>query len=129
MKLYQRGALPDDPPAWLVTVAHNLLRDDRRRAARRDLLLHRQAIDAPAPGPAPSADVELLAAERVSAVRTALDRLSEREQRLLLLRHEGFRYREIASILEIAPGSVGTMLVRATEAFRQAYNALVDASC
>ena len=128
MKLYRRGSLPDDPPAWLVTVAHNLLRDDRRRTLRRALLLREQASDATGATPDPSADAELLAAERVGAVRAALERLPERDRRLLLLRHEGFRYREIASVLEIAPGSVGTMLVRATAAFRQVYHALVNAS-
>ena len=127
VRLYQRGAMPDDPPAWLATVAHNLLRDDRRRGARRDRLHRRQANDVPA-ATATEGDTELLAAERVGAVRAALQRLSERDRRLLLLRHEGFRYREIANALQLAPGSVGTMLVRATAAFRQAYHELFDAS-
>lgn len=128
VKLHRRGEMPEDPPAWLVTVAHNLLRDDRRRAARHDRLLRRRTDDVPqGVQPAP-ADTALLAAERAAEVRAALDRLPERDRRLLLLRHEGFRYREIANVLQLAPGSIGTLLVRATEAFRQAYHELFDAS-
>jgi DNA-directed RNA polymerase specialized sigma24 family protein len=37
---------------------------------------------------------------------------------MLLLRHEGFSYREIATALGVAESGVGTMLIRATEAFR-----------
>jgi RNA polymerase sigma-70 factor (ECF subfamily) len=40
---------------------------------------------------------------------------------MLLLRHEGYSYREIAETLELSPASIGTMLVRATEAFRKAF--------
>lgn len=122
VKLYWRGAMPDDPPAWLVTVAHNLLRDDRRRVARRRRLLLARAAAVPVGDPAPPTDAAALAAERVDAVRRALGRLPPRDRQLLLLRHAGYGYREIAAVLEVAPGSVGTMLVRATDAFRQAYD-------
>jgi len=61
-------------------------------------------------------------------VRSALERLTLRERQILLLRHEGYRYREIAAALEVAPSGVGTMLARATAAFRKAYHELADAS-
>ncbi len=54
------------------------------------------------------------------AARAALDRLEERERRLLLLRHEGFSYREIAEALGVAETSVGSLLLRAKRAFRAA---------
>ena len=59
--------------------------------------------------------------EAAAAVRRALDRLDERERQLLLLRQEGFRYQEIAELVRVAPGSVGTLLARALHRFREAY--------
>ena len=72
--------------------------------------------------PAPPTDAATLAAERVDAVRRALAQLPPRDRQLLLLRYAGYSYGEIAAVLDVAPGSVGTMLVRATDAFRKAYD-------
>src|SRR5262245_38202726 len=112
VKLYRRGAMPDDPGAWLVTVEHKLLRDDRLRVARRGLLLIPRAADSTAGDHAPEADAAALATERIESVRRALERLPLRDRQLLLLRAEGYAYREIAAALGLAPGSVGTMLAR-----------------
>jgi RNA polymerase sigma-70 factor (ECF subfamily) len=128
VRLHQRGSSPDDPPAWLVTVANNLLRDDRRRVGRRRRLLLERSAEAPAGDPTPAPDAATLAGERIAAVRRALAFLPLRDQQLLLLRHEGYGYREIAEILDVAPSGVGTMLVRATDAFRKAYDELYGTS-
>ncbi len=120
VRLYRRGALPDDPQAWLTTVATNLFRDDRRQRRRRTELVTRRAGDAPAPGEPPRADAELVSSETRTRVRAALDALPLRDRQLLLLRHEGYSYRELAHSIGVAEGSVGTLLVRATRAFRQA---------
>ena len=128
VKLYRRGTMPDDPPAWLVTVASNLLRDDRRRVSRRQRLTISRSADLPLVGEAPPADAGVLSSERIDRVRQALDRLPLRDRQLLLMRHEGYQYREIATALDLNPTSVGTMLVRAGEAFRKAYHELFDAS-
>jgi RNA polymerase sigma-70 factor (ECF subfamily) len=128
VKLYRRGAMPDDPPAWLVTVANNLLRDDRRRASRRQRLTISRSADLPLGGEAPPADAGVLASEQIDRVRQALARLPLRDRQLLLMRHEGYQYREIATALDLTATSVGTMLVRASEAFRKAYHELFGAS-
>jgi RNA polymerase sigma-70 factor (ECF subfamily) len=39
----------------------------------------------------------------------------------LILKHSGCSYAEIATALGIAPGSVGTLLTRAEQAFEQLY--------
>ena len=54
-------------------------------------------------------------------VRMALARMKPRSARLLLLRHSGLSYAEIAAALEIAPGSVGTLLARAEDEFEREY--------
>ena len=128
IRLYRRGSMPDVPAAWLVTVAHNLLRDDHRRRTRRRGLLSRRAGEVPSADPAPDTDAGALAAERIASARRALALLSERDRQLLLLRHEGYEYREIAQILNLAPSSIGTMLARAGEAFRRIYQGLDRAS-
>ena len=53
-------------------------------------------------------------------VRQALAALKP-EQALILMRAEGFSYSEIAAALSLNPGSVGTLLARAEQAFRKEY--------
>jgi RNA polymerase sigma factor (sigma-70 family) len=55
-----------------------------------------------------------------SSVRAALDRMTERDRKLLLLHAEGYRYREIADALNLPETGIGTYLARARKAFRSA---------
>jgi RNA polymerase sigma factor (sigma-70 family) len=123
VRLHRRGALPDDPRAWLATVATNLVRDHQRQARRRAELVVQYAGDAAPPSEAPAADATMMVREARSQVRAALDALPERDRMLLLLRHEGYSYRELAHAVRVAEGSVGTMLKRATRLFREAVRA------
>ena len=120
VRLYQRGSLPDRPDRWLVTVALNLFRNERSMAGRRRDLRRERARDiAPARLPSP---VERVESEEVRArVRAALDRLPSRDRELLLLRAEGYGYRDLAAMLELREASVGTFLSRAKRAFRAAW--------
>jgi len=54
-------------------------------------------------------------------VRDTLSRIKPRSAQLLLLRHSGFTYAEIAEMMGIAPGSVGTQLARAGKEFEKKY--------
>jgi DNA-directed RNA polymerase specialized sigma24 family protein len=47
--------------------------------------------------------------------------LPERQAAALLLRHSGHSYREIATALGVAEGSVGVLLARGERAFRRAH--------
>lgn len=120
VRLYQRASLPDDTRGWMGAVAHNLLRDHKRTATRR-LHLMETRPGAPTPGEPAHADENLLTDERRQAVRRALDKLSERDRRMLLLRQEGYSYREIAHAVGVNETSVGTLLLRATDAFHTAF--------
>ncbi len=106
---------------WLYRVATNLgynaLRDRRRRkqyeeeAARQDLEISSQ------PGPASEAES---AVERQN-VRRALSEMKPRSAQILILRHSGLSYTEIAEALSISKGSVGTLLARAEQEFEKRY--------
>jgi len=120
VRLFRRGSLPERPDHWLVTVALNLFRNERSTARRRERLRDAHAAElAPAAFSSPAEGLDAL---RVRArVREALDRISGRERELLLLRAEGYSYRDIATILELNEASVGTLLARAKRAFGIAY--------
>jgi RNA polymerase sigma-70 factor (ECF subfamily) len=120
VRLFSRGSMPDDAGAWLVTVAHNLLRNEQeQRHRRRRLLGRREGELTPSPA-APPPDAAVDVDDRRARVRAALSTLPERERRMLLLRCEGFSYREIGDTLGIHEASVGTLLARAKDAFRRA---------
>ncbi|HMO56575.1 MAG TPA: sigma-70 family RNA polymerase sigma factor [Roseiflexaceae bacterium] len=103
--------------AWLCRVVlnrgMNALRGERRERERIERL------EAPAAPPDPQQ--ELLRSEERSGVRAVLTRLPERQRQLLVLRYAGLAYHEIAAIIGVAPGSVGTLLIRAERAFLAEY--------
>lgn len=127
VRLHQRGTLPDDPPAWLISVAMNLFRNERSSVSRRHRLLggERGARVQADPAISPLEAVE--SEEARLRVRQVVDALPERDRRLLLLRAEGYSYREIASALALNEASVGTLLARAQRAFRESYAERVHA--
>jgi RNA polymerase sigma-70 factor (ECF subfamily) len=104
---------PSQPRAWLFTVAANLARDEGRRASvrRRHLTLIKAEAEAQSPEPPP--DVALERRETVQQVQAALAKLAERDREALLLWEEGFSYDEIAKVLGLSRGSIGTTLARA----------------
>ena len=128
VRLYARGAMPDDPAAWLVSVANNIVRDEYRASKRRRKLLEHWGSPMDAGRSPPAADARVLSQERETAVRKALEALPLRDRRLLILRHEGFSYREIAAALGVATSSIGTVLARATAALARAYKGMSHAS-
>lgn len=121
VRLLDRSLPNEEVRRWLFTVATNLVRDDARMSARRRRLLaeHHEQVNL-AYDPEELPDQSVLRAERVAAVRAALARMPERDRQLLLMREEGFRYAEIAEVIEVAPGSVGTLLARALRRFTEA---------
>jgi RNA polymerase sigma-70 factor (ECF subfamily) len=120
-RLHRRGTMPDQPAGWLVVVASNVLRDERRRASRQFRLLTEEPSRAPSGTPPADPAAHLEQAERVRAVRAALEAVAPRDRQALLLRHAGYSYREIAAAVHLAEGSVGTTLVRAGQVFRRAF--------
>jgi RNA polymerase sigma factor (sigma-70 family) len=120
---FHRSHSPDSERAsgWLYSAAvHsalNVIRGERRRALRETAHAQGQAQDSQT-----SPEVVLEEAERRREVRRALSRLPRRTAALLMLRHSGLSYAEVAGSLGIKVTNVGTLLRRAEEALRKEVN-------
>ena len=111
---------PDNPRAFLFTIAANLARDEARSAVRRKehlALVKVELEQQSAPDPAQALD----AAEQDRHVRRALDSLSERDREVLLLWDGGLSYPEIARQTGLALSAVGTTLARARKRLVEEY--------
>ena len=126
VRLYRRQSLPDAPEAWLISVGMNLLRNNYSIEKRRRELMSVARADRSHSDPDRSPD-QAAASEAIRvAVRQVLDRMPERERQLLLLSAEGYGYRDIALALDLKEVSVGTLLARARQAFRELYRSVSD---
>jgi RNA polymerase sigma-70 factor (ECF subfamily) len=120
---FHRSLSPDSERAsgWLhaaaVHAALNTVRGERRRLQRESAHAREEALAGVAN---PEGIVE--AGERRREVRRVLARLPERTASVLLLRHSGLSYAEIATALGMKVGNVGTVLRRAEEALRKEVN-------
>ena len=120
---FHRTQSPDSERAsgWLhaaaVHSALNVIRGDRRRAQRETA----HALD-PARSTVASPERLVEEAEQRREVRQALSRLPERTAAVLMLRHSGLSYAEVATALRMKVGNVGTLLRRAEEALRKEVN-------
>jgi len=121
VRLYDRGSVPHEPIGWLITVTTNLYRDAERTGKRRARITTGLQADPSSHIEATGADIQLIASETRDRVRTVLATLPLRDRQLLLLRHEGYSYRELGHMLGIEEASVGTFLLRATRAFQNAF--------
>lgn len=118
VRLYQNleAAQRDDClRAWLLrvtaNVARNVLRGRNRAQTRDESFVAQQENETPSP------ESELLRQADIDEARRALTKLKEPLRSCLLLRNEGWSYREIAAALELNEASVGTLLVRARREF------------
>jgi RNA polymerase sigma-70 factor (ECF subfamily) len=64
--------------------------------------------------------------EERQQVRLVLARMNQRQSQLLILRYSGLSYEEIATALNLAPASIGPLLVRAEREFEKQYRALTQ---
>jgi len=123
LKLYQqrfKRGQEHNVGGWLYRVAtnagYNEIRSRKRRWQRDTALLPDPSDDSGDPAEA------IARSETRRAVRSALLRLPERQVQLLLMRQMGLSYAELAEYCDVTPGSVGTLLRRAADSFRDAYH-------
>ncbi len=116
---------PDNPRAWVFTVANNLARDEARAAVRRKrhLTLLKGEAEAGAADQPDQAE-ELERKERAESVRKALEELSEKDKTVLLLWDAGLNYDDIAEQTGLSKGAIGTTLARARKRLVEAYQRL-----
>jgi RNA polymerase sigma-70 factor (ECF subfamily) len=111
----QRGDQIKNVHAWLFRVAHNAaidrLREQKFVSPVDDLKW--DEIRDQLPDPALNPEQIAVKLEELAQLHGAVKRLSMQERQCLLLRVEGFRYREIGEMLGIAPTTVGEFLRRA----------------
>ncbi len=116
LRLWRETRAVDSPRSWLFRVCTNLVRDQSRRTTIRE----RHAAQ-PDESQAESPEDEFERAESVRVVRLALDRLIPRDREALLLRESGFRYAEIADVIDVRVEIVPTLIARALKRFHNAY--------
>lgn len=128
MRLYRTGQKRpelENPGGWLYQAATRLglnsIRDWKRRE-QYELTAGRYALEESGQ----LSPAEILAQEEDrQQVRLVLARMNERQSQLLILRHSGFSYKEIAEAMNLAPASIGPLLVRAEREFEKKYRPLV----
>ena len=103
---------------WLLTIARNVLLDDRRSARVRRRVgvdeLRDLALEEPSP------EERMLRREEVGAAMTAMSALSPDDRELLSLRFGGeLEIAELAALLGVPLGTVRTRVWRALERLRE----------
>lgn len=102
---------------WLYRTGFRLALDQVKKERRRA----RYEALASAFGFAESPEKPLIEDEERERVRRILTALKPEQATLLLLRSDEFSHAQIAAALYLNPGSVGTLLARAEQAFRKEY--------
>jgi RNA polymerase sigma-70 factor (ECF subfamily) len=123
-KLYRQPVIPGpegNVPGWLYRTATNLGIDAVRARAKRRQYEETSTRMAPLSPPADDPLHEILREENRQRVRAVLANLKPAQAQILVMRHSGFSYNELADSLGVSRGSVGTMLMRAEAEFQKQY--------
>lgn len=119
-KLYQR------PPrertglgGWLYRVAMNLGYNALRASRRRALYEASAGHEALERDLQPDPETTVAHTQQRQRVREVLSVLTARDAQILVLRHSGLSYKELAVALNVAPTSIGTLLARAEAEFER----------
>jgi RNA polymerase sigma-70 factor, ECF subfamily len=104
--------------AWVFTVAHNLALNWKQAESGTTSYDSSNGMDFASGEPDP--EHRAMNQQRSLRLQGALGTLSEQQRQCLLLRAEGFRYREIAEIIGVGTSTVGEFLRRAITRLRKA---------
>ena len=106
---------------WLYRVATNLGLNALRSYQRRQRYEGKAGVLALENDQPSDPELEVERLQEQEQVRTTLAQMKPRSAKLLVLRHSGLTYTEVAAALGIAPSSVGTLLARAEREFEKRY--------
>jgi RNA polymerase sigma factor (sigma-70 family) len=105
------GTRPNDPAAWLATIARN---ECRMRIRSRMAAPTVVALDENLDGAGDATYQGAVQAASVDELRDALGELPERQREALLLREvRGLSYDEVATAMDVSPPAVETLIFRA----------------
>lgn len=114
----ERGERPRKPTNWLITIAHNLIRNRFRQQQfrPREVELDRDVPTLEAADDGPSIDDLVRALQRIPS--------SQREA-LVLREMEGRSYKEISAILDVSQAALETLIFRARRSLAEELENLV----
>jgi RNA polymerase sigma-70 factor (ECF subfamily) len=101
--------------SWLFTIAHNVIVDSVRR--RKPTASFDEMLSIPDRGTSP--EEALLANETARHIATLLDRLTENQRQVVVLRTAGLTGQEVADVLGMSVGAVKAAQFRAYNRLRQ----------
>ena len=119
-----------EPPAqfntrgWLQRVAANLALQSIRSFKRREQYEIKAGRDALEQASQNQPHQIFAEKEDHRIARLALAQMNPRQAELLVMRHSGLAYKDIAEALSLAPTSIGPLLLRAEREFEKQYRAL-----
>lgn len=129
LRLYKHHPAPEaefNTRGWLQRVASNLalhsIRSFKRRA-HYEMNAGRDALEKAA-GNHPPEILDEKEDRRI--VRRVLAQMNPRQAELLVMRHSGLAYKDIAAALNLSPTSIGPLLLRAEREFEKRYRALTE---
>ena len=119
LRALARGDPPRRPSSWLITIAHNIVRQRFRQQQARP-------VEVELDRDVPSAEVSDDDAPSLEELVRALQRIPPRQREALVLRElEGRAYKEIAEILDTSVGALETLLFRARRSLAEELENLV----
>jgi RNA polymerase sigma-70 factor (ECF subfamily) len=125
VQLYRRPPRDDrNLGGWLYRVATNLGLNALRARKRRQQYEQQAGVLALENEPPEDPAMAVERAQERERVRATLSEMKTRSAQVLLLRHSGLSYAEIAAAVGVSPGSVGKLLARAEREFERKFTKL-----
>jgi len=109
---------------WLFKVATNLALQSIRSFKRREHYEINAGKDALVESHEDQPSRIFAKREEQHLVRVAIGQMSTHQAELLIMRHSGMSYKEIANALNLSPTSIGPLLLRAEREFEKQYRLL-----
>lgn len=119
IKLYNSPPDHENIPAWLnkvsTNISYNYIRDKKIHEGKNEVIYEKEM------GNVVSIEEIAINNYEVDLTRKVLNMLSPRDRICLLLKFSGYKYSEIAEVIEVDKNSVGTIISRAQGKFKDNY--------
>lgn len=129
LRLYKHHPAPHaefNTRGWLQRVAANLALQSIRSFKRREQYEINAGKGALEEAPENQPPEIFGEEEKRRVIRIALSQMNQRQAELLVMRHSGMSYKEIAAALNLSSTSIGPLLLRAEREFEKCYRELTQ---